>query len=98
VKIKEGMVEVPLPGRTMPAYVARPQGEGPYAAVIVLMEAFGLNAHIKNIASRFAAEGYVSVAPDLYHRQGGAAVEYLSDIVPRIAFDVDAAKSGQNQP
>lgn len=40
------------------------------AAVVVLMEAFGVNHHIRNVCERFAAHGYVAVAPDLYHRSG----------------------------
>jgi carboxymethylenebutenolidase len=38
--------------------------------VIVIQEWWGLNDHIKDVASRFAREGYVAVAPDLYSRQG----------------------------
>jgi carboxymethylenebutenolidase len=54
----------------MPAYVARPAGTGPWPAVLVIQEAFGLNAHIKDVARRVAAEGYVALAPDLFHRGG----------------------------
>ena len=42
MKIKKGMVEIPGPEATLPAFVARPSSEGPHAAVIVVMEAFGL--------------------------------------------------------
>jgi carboxymethylenebutenolidase len=76
MKIKKGMVEIPGPEATLPAFVARPSSEGPHAAVIVVMEAFGLNDHIKNVTSRLAAEGYVTLAPDLYHREGGVTVSY----------------------
>jgi len=54
----------------MPAYVARPSGSGPWPAVLVIQEAFGLNEHIKDVARRLAAEGYVALAPDLFHRGG----------------------------
>jgi carboxymethylenebutenolidase len=54
----------------MPAYVARPAGTGPFAAVVVIQEAFGLNEHIKDVTRRVAAEGYVALAPDLFHRSG----------------------------
>src|SRR5439155_725032 len=60
-----------------PAFLARPTGEGPAPAVLVIMEAFGLNAHIKDVARRLAAEGYVALAPDLYWRGGkGRTVRY----------------------
>jgi carboxymethylenebutenolidase len=52
------------------AYVADPADGGPAPAVIVVQEWWGLNEHIKDIARRFAREGYVAVAPDLYSRLG----------------------------
>jgi carboxymethylenebutenolidase len=55
-------------GTRMGAYVARPEGEGPHAAVIVLQEAFGVNSHIRDVTERFAREGYVAIAPELFHR------------------------------
>ncbi|HEX4489284.1 MAG TPA: dienelactone hydrolase family protein [Terriglobales bacterium] len=55
-------------GTKMGAYVARPEGEGPHAAVIVLQEAFGVNSHIRDVTDRFAREGYVAIAPELFHR------------------------------
>jgi carboxymethylenebutenolidase len=54
----------------MAAYVAKPAGSGPWPAVLVIMEAFGLNEHIQDVARRVAGEGYVALAPDLYHRSG----------------------------
>ena len=65
----------------MPAYVCRPAGAGPHPAVIVLMEAFGLNAHIKDVTERLAREGYVAIAPDLFYRFGSPIVPY--EDVPR---------------
>lgn len=40
------------------------------AAVIVCQEAFGINTHIKEVCRRFALDGYVALAPDMYHRSG----------------------------
>ena len=60
-------VELSTADGPMRLYVARPDGE-PQAAVIVIMEAFGLNSHIEDVTRRVAAEGYLAVAPDLYHR------------------------------
>jgi carboxymethylenebutenolidase len=50
------------------AYVAVPDGpdDGPRKAVIVVQEWWGLNDHIKDIANRYAAEGFIAIAPDLY--------------------------------
>lgn len=52
-----------------PAYLAEPQGGGSYPGVIVLQEWWGLVPHIEEVARRFAAEGFVALAPDLYHGQ-----------------------------
>jgi carboxymethylenebutenolidase len=48
------------------AYLARPEGEGPFPGVVVIHEAFGLNHDIKGIVDRFANEGYVALAVDLF--------------------------------
>src|SRR5262245_66206463 len=61
----------------MPAYLARPAGDAPAPAVLVIQEAFGLNDHIKDVTRRVAGEGYVALAPDLYWHGGkGRTVRY----------------------
>ncbi len=55
-------------GSTMRAYVARPQASEKFPALLVFQEAYGVNAHIRSVADRFAAEGYVALAPELFHR------------------------------
>jgi len=54
-------------GFVCPAYVAQPQGQ-PRAAVVVLQEIFGVNSHIRDVADRFAAQGYLAVAPATFAR------------------------------
>lgn len=48
-------------------YLARPEGKGPFPALIVIQEWWGLDSQTKSIADRFAKEGYLAFAPDLYH-------------------------------
>ncbi|HUX67539.1 MAG TPA: dienelactone hydrolase family protein [Terriglobales bacterium] len=55
-------------GSSMAAYVARPAGARARQGVLVLQEAFGVNAHIREVAQRLAGEGYLALAPELYHR------------------------------
>lgn len=55
-------------GTTMRAWVARPKDGGVHAGLLVFQEAFGVNAHIRDIAERFAKEGYLAIAPELFHR------------------------------
>ena len=71
-----GMVQVPAADGDMSAYLARPVAEGRYPGVVVVQEAFGLNAHIKDVAARLSREGYVTLAPDLYYREKNAVVGY----------------------
>lgn len=55
----------------MRAYVARPE-RPPTRGLLVFQEAFGVNAHIRDIAERFAAEGFLAIAPELFHRTAPA--------------------------
>jgi len=55
-------------GTSMNAYVARPDEPGKFPGMLVLQEAFGVNAHIRDVTERMAREGYVAIAPELFHR------------------------------
>ncbi|MHB8593462.1 MAG: dienelactone hydrolase family protein [Acidimicrobiales bacterium] len=60
------MIEFPSNGSDAGGYLAVPaSGSGP--GVVVIQEWWGLVPHIKDVADRFAAEGFVALAPDLYH-------------------------------
>ena len=50
----------------MESYFVRPEGPGPFPALVVIHEAFGLNDNIRGIASRFAEQGYATLAVDLF--------------------------------
>lgn len=54
-------------GEAAQGYLARPDGNGPFPGVVVVQEWWGLDDHIKDVARRFAAEGFAAFAPDLYH-------------------------------
>src|SRR6476620_8307961 len=96
------MISVSTPAGRMPAQRAYPAGARGLPAVIVVQEAFGLNDHIKGVAKRLAAEGYVTLAPDLYYRGGAGrtapytelpkAIEMMMALKdPGIIEDVGAA-------
>ena len=55
-------------GTIMRAYVARPHNTDRHTGLLVYHEAFGVNPHIRDVTERFAREGYVAVAPELFHR------------------------------
>ncbi|MCP9470349.1 MAG: dienelactone hydrolase family protein [Nitrospira sp.] len=70
--IRETMVQYPSGNVTVKAFVAAPTTKERRPAIIVIQEWWGLTDHIKDIARRYAAEGYVAIAPDLYSRLGHA--------------------------
>lgn len=53
-------------GETLAGYLATPAGLGPHPALIAIHEAYGLNDNMRDIARRFAEEGYVTLAVDLF--------------------------------
>lgn len=65
-------------GTTMQTFVAYPSGGSGLPGMMVFQEAFGVNAHIRDVAGRIAAEGYYAIAPELYHRTAdrGFTVNY----------------------
>lgn len=54
-------------GAKNPAYVAMPESQA-RGAIVVLQEIFGVNSHIRSVADRYAAQGYVAVAPAMFAR------------------------------
>ncbi len=75
--IQTERLEIAVGGETMGGYLARPEGDGPFPGVIVWMEIFGVNAHIRDVTERVASEGYVALAPDFFHRSlPGVELEY----------------------
>jgi carboxymethylenebutenolidase len=64
--LKGAIIEFPANGRKARGYLSKPEsGSGP--GVLVIQEWWGLVEHIKRVADRLAASGYVVLAPDLYH-------------------------------
>ena len=78
---KQNYVSLPITdGSTMAAYTALPkENSGSLPAIILLQEAFGVNHHIRNVADHFAADGYVVIAPELFHRTAPVGTEIPYD-------------------
>ncbi len=67
-----GAVMIDVGGFAMPAYRAAPAGRSGLPVVLVVPEIFGVHAHIADVTRRFARQGYLAVAPELFARQGNA--------------------------
>lgn len=59
-------IKLTVGSETTRGYLAVPDRPGPWPGVVVVQEWWGLNDHIRGVADRFAAEGFVALAPDLY--------------------------------
>jgi carboxymethylenebutenolidase len=70
------------------AYVAKPEGKGPWPAVIAIQEIFGVNAVMRGVCDQLAAQGYLAVCPDLFWRiQPGIDITDKTDAEGKQALD-----------
>ncbi|NYT63090.1 dienelactone hydrolase family protein [Alcaligenaceae bacterium] len=70
--LRQGQVDMPTFDGVIPAYFAAPANLEHPALILVVQEIFGLHEHIRDVCRRFAQEGYMAVAVELYQRQGDA--------------------------
>ena len=92
--IAKEKVELNMPGGgSMRAYVAMPPGESPHPGLLVFPEAFGVNAHIRDVCERFAAQGYVAIAPELFHRTAPPGFEASYSNFPALKPHYEAVTS-----
>jgi carboxymethylenebutenolidase len=72
-------------GQDVPVYRAQPEGKTNPPVILVISEIFGVHEHIKDVARRFAKQGYMAVAPDLFVRAGDAGkVANIADLMKDI--------------
>ena len=69
-----GTVPLSVKGQSVPVYRAQPAGKNDLPVILVVSEIFGVHEHIADVARRFARQGYLAIAPDLFVRQGDAGV------------------------
>ena len=99
--LNAGEVKIPVADGEIPAYRAMPASGGPFAVVLVVQEIFGVHEHIRDVCRRFAREGYLAIAPELYARQGDVSKytdykEIFTQVVSKVPdaqvmSDLDAA-------
>lgn len=79
--IQGSSVGIPTPDGTADAYLTRIAEGGPYPAVLLYMDAFGLRPHLRAMADRLAAAGYVVLVPNVFYRYGKAPVVELPEFI-----------------
>ena len=75
-------------------YLARPTSGGPYPGVVVIHAVAGIVTHIKEVARRIADHGYVTLAPDLHHREGPGEPDDVAAVVRAAGGNPDARTIG----
>ena len=89
-------------GVPLGAYVARPDGAGPFPGLLLIHDVRGLYDHYRDVAHRFAGEGFFTVALDLYSREGAPELPDMPSVfrwmraLPdrRVLADLGAAVDG----
>jgi carboxymethylenebutenolidase len=66
----DSTITLSTPDGPMNAYLVVPDAGPSAPGVVVIQEAFGVNHHIRDVCQRFAREGYVALAPEIFHRTG----------------------------
>lgn len=88
-----GVAEVPVGADRLPVYWARPADRTGVPVVLVVQEIFGVHEHIRDVCRRFAHEGYMAVAPELYFRQGDPSRESsIPEVISKIVSKVPDAQ------
>ncbi|MFT4604156.1 MAG: carboxymethylenebutenolidase [Rhodothermales bacterium] len=77
-------------------YVAIPEGEGPFPALVIIHEWNGLTDRVRQVADDFAAEGYVTLAADLYQGRTGSNADENMALVREANADMDAVVANLN--
>ena len=84
-----GEVMIDVNGFKMPAYRAAPAGGKNLPVVLVISEIFGVHEHIADVAKRFARQGYLAIAPEMFVRQGdagsyGEMAKLMSEVISKV--------------
>ena len=91
--MREKTVEIATADGRMDAFVTHPEEGGPFPAVLVLMDIWGLREELFDVARRIATVGYYCVVPNFWYRRGKVRFEFRDEQRPD-AVAVDASPRG----
>jgi carboxymethylenebutenolidase len=84
-----GEVAIPVADGEIPAYRAMPATGQNFPIVLVIQEIFGVHEHIQDVCRRFAKQGYLAIAPELFARQGDVSqMEDIQEIISEVVSKV----------
>jgi carboxymethylenebutenolidase len=91
--LKTGEIMVEVNGFKVPAYTAAPAGKTNLPVILVIQEIFGVHEYIADTARRFAKQGYLAIAPELYARQGDPSkYNVMADLIKEVVSKVPDAQ------
>jgi carboxymethylenebutenolidase len=91
--LKTGEITVEVNGFKVPAYMAAPAGKTNLPVILVIQEIFGVHEYIADTARRFAKQGYLAIAPELYARQGDPTkYNVVADLIKEVVSKVPDAQ------
>jgi len=85
-------LQIPAGARSLDAYFAAPKSAGPATPAVVVVQAiWGVDAQLRDVVRRFAKEGYIAIAPDLYSGLGAPSGDGATDVERFRAFAAQLA-------
>lgn len=89
IGLTAGVITLTIDGEQVPVYRAQPEGKVNLPVVLVISEIFGVHEHIADVARRFAKQGYLALAPELFIRQGDASkypsiAELIKEVISKV--------------
>ncbi|WP_254568099.1 dienelactone hydrolase family protein [Oscillatoria sp. HE19RPO] len=84
-----GEVAIPVADGEIPAYRAMPATGENFPVILVIQEIFGVHEHIQDVCRRFAKQGYLAIAPEMFARQGDVSqMEDIQQIISEVVSKV----------
>jgi carboxymethylenebutenolidase len=82
--IVSGYIQIVSDGHQLPAFWAHPELGGPFPGLVMLHDHWGVTAHLRTQARRFAEQGYYVIVPDLFKRQIATTPEQARTLIDQL--------------
>jgi carboxymethylenebutenolidase len=81
-----GIIQIKVSGQEVPVYCAQPEGKTNLPVVLVISEIAGAREQLAEVARRFARQGYLALAPDLFIRSNPSDAQVFADLDAVVAW------------